>query len=70
MATEHTKKMRDLVQELLDTIDRQEKAIQEQKKYIEVLQKERNELRVKVGTLTQDMGELARNRALPPEPIM
>lgn len=70
MATEHTNKMRDLIQELLDTIARQEKAIQEQQNVIEVLQKERNELRVKVGTLTQDMGELARNRALPREPTM
>lgn len=68
MAAEYTSKMRDLVQELLDTMTRQEKAIQEQQNYIEVLQKERNELRVKVATLTQDMGELARNRALPREP--
>ena len=68
MAMEHTSKMRNLVQELLDTIAQQEKAIQEQQNYIDVLQKERNELRVKVATLTQDMGELARNRALPREP--
>ena len=70
MAMEHTSKMRNLVQELLDTIAQQEKAIQEQQNYIDVLQKERNELRVKVATLTQDMGELARNRALPREPHM
>ena len=70
MAMEHTSKMRHLIQELLDTIAQQENAIQEQQNHIEVLQKERNELRVKVGTLTQDMGELARNRALPREPIM
>jgi len=62
MTTEYTNKMRGLVEELLNTISGQEKAIEEQQKYIAELREERNSLRAQIDTLVKDMEELKRHR--------
>jgi len=62
MTTEYTNKMRGLVEELLNTISGQEKAVEEQQKYIAELQEEKNSLRAQIDTLMKDMEEFKRHR--------
>jgi len=62
MTTEYTNKMRGLIEELLNTINGQEKAIEDQQKYIAELQEERNTLRAQIDTLMKDMEEVKRKR--------